>query len=105
MGSETPAGQCEVCQRPTPFHRDDRDDDDDAPAPPAPPAVDQAEADDALFAACAVSCERCALGLLRAGARTEARDGEHCTPLMQAAQRGAVKALRLLLEWRCQVSH
>ena len=81
------AGKCEVCQR-----------------VPPDTALSQSDLDDGLFAACAVSCHLCARALLQAGASTEARDSEHYTPLMQASQRGAVKVLKLLLEWDCQVS-
>ena len=81
------AGKCEVCQRAT----------SDTP-------LSQSDIDDGLFAACAVSCDLCAKAMLQAGARTEARDSEHYTPLMQASQRGGIKVLKLLLDWDCQVS-
>ena len=82
------AGKCEVCQR----------------APPDT-ALSQSDLDNGLFAACAVSCHLCARAMLQAGASTEARDSEHYTPLMQASQRGAVKVLKLLLEWDLSLIH
>ncbi|KAK7463322.1 hypothetical protein BaRGS_00038123 [Batillaria attramentaria] len=69
------------------------------------PPLSQKEAEEGLFAACAVLCDSCAETMLQAGASTEARDSEHYTPLMQAARRGAIRVLRLLLEWDCQVNN
>ncbi|XP_076463805.1 uncharacterized protein LOC143295977 [Babylonia areolata] len=69
-----------------------------------PPPLSQSQAEDGLFASCSLCCDRCAGAMLQAGARTEARDSEHYTPLMHAAQRGGVKVVKLLLEWDCQVS-
>ncbi|KAL8590342.1 hypothetical protein ACOMHN_006458 [Nucella lapillus] len=62
------------------------------------------ELEEGLFTACNLSCDRCTGAMLQARTSTEARDEEHYTPLMRAAQKGGVKVVKLLMEWDCQVS-
>lgn len=64
----------------------------------------QEDVEEGLFAACAAPCEVCAEVMLHAGASPDAHDPDYYTPLTIAASRGAIRVLRLLLEWDSQVS-